>query len=79
MRRFAGLGVLAGLALSMTGCIMVIGVKTPVTDLPDNKKIVEIDDELYLLDLKKNRVRKIDKQNLVHSETTITTETPNGN
>ena len=74
MRKFTGLGVLAGLALSMTGCIMVIGVKTPVTDLPDNKKIVEIDDELYLLDLKKNRVRKLDKKTLVHSGTVIGSE-----
>lgn len=74
MRRLMGLGFLVGLALSTTGCIMVFGVRGPVTDLPDNKKIVEIDDELYLLDLKTNRIRKIDKQSLVHSETSITTE-----
>jgi len=76
MRKFAVLGVLVGLALSATGCIMVLGGLGPVTDLPGNKKIVEIDDELYLLDLKTNRIRKLDKTTLVHSETTITTETP---
>jgi hypothetical protein len=79
MRRFAVLGVLVGLALSTTGCIMVLGVRAPVMDLPDNKKIVEIDDELYLLDLETNRIRKLDKETLVHSETIITTETPNDN
>ena len=76
MRRLMGLGLLAGLALSTTGCIMVLGGMGLVTDLPDNKKIVEIDDELYLLDLKTNRIRKLDKETLVHSETIITTETP---
>ena len=74
MRRLMGLGFLAGLVLSTTGCIMVLGVRGPVTDLPDNKKIVEIDDELYLLDLYANRIQKFDKKALVHSETVITTE-----
>ena len=77
MRKFARLGFLAGLVLSASGCIMVLGVRAPVTDLPDNKKIVEIDDQLYLLDLETNRIRKLDKETLVHSETVITTETPN--
>ena len=77
MRRLMGLGFLVGLALSTTGCVMVLGVRTPVTDLPDNKKIVEIDDELYLLDLETNRIRKLDKETLFHSETIITTDTPN--
>ena len=74
MRRIMGLGLLVGLALSTTGCIMVLGGMGVATDLPDNKKIVEIDDELYLLDLKTNRIRKLDKETLVHSETIITTD-----
>ncbi len=74
MRKFAGLGFLAGLVLSTTGCIMVLGVRGPVTDLHDNKKIVEIDNELYLLDLDTNRIQKLDKKALVHSETVIATE-----
>ncbi len=74
MRRFTGLGVLAGLALSTIGCIMVVGVDAPVTELSDHKKIVEIDDELYLVNLKTNRIRKIDKHDSVHTETTITTD-----
>ena len=77
MRRLMGLGLLAGLALSTTGCVMVLGVRGPVTDLPDNKKIVEIDDELYLLDLETNRIRKLDKETLAHSETIITTDKQN--
>ena len=76
MRKFALLGLLVGLSLSTTGCIMVFGVDAPVTEISGHKKIVEIDNELYLLDLKTNRIRKIDKKSLVHSETTITTETP---
>lgn len=74
MRRLMGLGFLAGLVLSASGCFMNLAVRESVMDLPDNKKIVEIDDELYLLDLKTNRVRKLDKESLVHSETIITTE-----
>lgn len=74
MRRLMGLGFFAGLALSTTGCVMVLGVRGPVTDLPDNKKIVEIDDELYLVDLETNRIKKLDKDALVHSETIITTD-----
>jgi len=57
---------------------MVLGVRTPVTDLPDHKKVVEIDNELYLLDLETNRIRKLDKETLVHSETIITTDTSKG-
>ena len=75
MRRFTLLGLLVGLSLSTTGCIMVLGGAL-VSDVSDHKKIVEIDDDLYLLDLKTNRIRKIDKQSLVHTETTITTVTP---
>lgn len=54
---------------------MVFAVDEPVTTVCGQKKIVEIDDQLYLLDLKTNRIRKIDKGSVVHSETTITTET----
>lgn len=75
MRRLAMWGLLVGLTLSTTGCIMVLGVDRSVTDLPGQKKIVQIDDELYLLDLKTNHIRKIDKSSLIHSETTVTTET----
>jgi len=74
MRRLMGLGFLGGLVLSASGCVMNVAVREPVTDLPGNKKIVEIDDELYLLDLKTNRIRKIDKETMVHSETIITTD-----
>ena len=75
MRKFTLLGLLVGLSLSTTGCIMVLGVHTPVTDVSDHKKIVEINDELYLVNLKTNRIRKIDKQHCLHSESTIKTET----
>ena len=77
MRRLMGLGFLVGLVLSASGCFMNLAVREPVMNLPDNKKVVEIDDELYLLDLDTNRIQKIDKKALVHSETVITTETPN--
>lgn len=75
MRKFAMLGILIGLSFTAAGCIMVLGVDTPVTDVSCHKKIVEIDNELYLLDLKTNRIHKVDKHGLVHSETTVTTET----
>ena len=75
MRKSALLGLLFGLSLSTAGCIMVLGVDAPVAEGCGHKKIVEIDNELYLVDLKTNRIRKIDKQSSVHSETTVTTET----
>ena len=74
MRKFTGLGFLAGLALSSSGCIMVLGGMGPVADLPDNKKVVEIDDELYLLDLGTNKVRKLDKSAMIQTQTITTTE-----
>ncbi len=74
MRRLMGLGFLVGLVLSAIGCIMNVAVREPVMDVSGNKKIVEIDDELYLLDLKTNRIHKLDKQSMVHSETIITTD-----
>ena len=76
MRKFAGLGFLVGLALSTAGCIMVLGGYVPLADVSGNKRIVEIDDQLYLLDLETHRIRKLDKETSVHSETIITTETP---
>ena len=75
MRRLIGLGFLGGLVLSASSCVMNLAVREPVMELPDNKKIVEIDDKLYLLDLETNRIHKLDKKALVHSETIITTET----
>ena len=74
MRRLMGLGFLVGLVLSASGCFMNLAVREPVMNLPDNKKVVEINNELYLLDLKTNKIRKLDKESLVHSETIITTD-----
>ena len=76
MRKFAKLGFLFGLAVLTAGCITVLTVREPVTNLPGNKKIVEINDELYLLDLKTNKIRQLDKDAMVRTETAITTETP---
>lgn len=75
MRRLMGLGFLVGLVLPAIGCVMNVAVREPVMELSDNKKIVEIDDKLYLLDLDTNRISKVDKKAVVHSETVITTKT----
>jgi hypothetical protein len=53
-----------GLALSIGGCIMVIGVK----ELPQHKQVVEIDDELFVVDIKTERLRKLNLSTTIESE-----------
>ncbi len=67
MRRVSVFLCLVGLALSNVGCVMVIGVK----DLPHRKQAVEIDGELYIVDVRTQRARKID----LNSETEIESAT----
>lgn len=49
----------AALSLAATGCLMVIGVERPVLD--GKKRIIEVDDELYIVDVEQSTVRKMDK------------------
>ncbi len=76
MERKRSLLILGLLGLLSAGCIMAVAVRAPVTALPDNKKIVEIDDELYLLDLEAGRVQKLDKRALVETQSITFMETP---
>ncbi len=47
MRRFAIAAMTVALAIGTTGCIVVLGS----WDLPGPAKVVEIDGELYVVDL----------------------------
>lgn len=56
MRRVALTSLLIALTLSLTGCIMVFGVK----DLPDCQHVVEIDGEWYVVDTKDHKLKKVE-------------------
>ena len=70
MRKFIVCVLLAGLALSSIGCLISLDVR----DVPHRKQVVEIDGELYIVDLKTHRVRKIDAHWDLEGESTTTTE-----
>ena len=70
MRRLIMCVLVAGLALSSVGCVISLDIK----DVPARKQVVEIDGELYVVDVKTHRVRKIDAHWDVGAETTTATE-----
>ncbi len=70
MRRVTVLALLAGLALSNLGCVIALEFK----DRPYQKQIIEIDGELYIVDVKTHRVRKIETDWVTETETTTETE-----
>ncbi len=70
MRRVTMLALLAGLALSNLGCVIALEFK----DRPWHKQVVEIDGELYIVDVKTHRVRKIETDWATETETTTETE-----
>ena len=71
MRRLCVLMLLSAMAFANTGCVVVLGVK----DLPHRKHVVEIDGELYVVDLKTHRIHRIDDDISIETETTTETET----
>ena len=70
MRRLIMCVLLAGLALSSVGCVISLDVR----DIPHRKQVVEIDGELYIVDVKTHRVSRIDARWDVEAETTTATE-----
>ncbi len=70
MRRVMVLVLLAGLALSNLGCVIALEVK----DRPWRKQVIEIDGELFIVDVKTHRVRKIEADWATETETTTETE-----
>ena len=56
MRRLILLVMLCALAVSNLGCIMILGVR----DLPGQRQVVEIDGELYTVDLDRHCLRKVE-------------------
>ena len=63
--------ILAGLSLTNLGCIMVLGVRAPVTEHSGHKRVIEVDGEFYIVDVEENTVRKIDSLDRTESTTTI--------
>ena len=76
MKRTIGLFAALIAGVLCAGCIMVIGVHDDDLDRPCHKRIVEIDGESYLVDLKHHRIHKVGESDAVESTTTTTVETP---
>ena len=64
MRRLILFTLLVLLAISNAGCIMVLGIK----ELPHHGRVVEIDGDLYVVDLDSSRIRKIDVDPVIEIE-----------
>jgi hypothetical protein len=74
MRRLTTCMLAAALGLGATGCLMIIGVREPI-ELSDDRRVVEIDGQLYVIDTEKETIRKIDRATLRDSESTVKTKT----
>ncbi len=64
MQRLVLFALLVLLAISNAGCIMVLGVK----ERPHHGRVVEIDGDLYVVDLDSHRIRKIDVDPVIEIE-----------
>jgi len=70
MRRFVVGLVLAGVILPLTGCVFAVDVR----EVPRHRQVVEVDGELYLVDLKTQRAQRMEVVWDVDEETATTTE-----
>jgi hypothetical protein len=59
--------LLAFLAMLQTGCVIALEVK----HRPHHRQVIEIDGQLYVVDVRTNRVRKID---LIETQSAAETE-----
>ncbi len=55
------------IALSTTGCVMVLGVR----EFPGNSKVIVIDDEVYIVDEESKTLKRIDEDVDIQIEGTI--------
>ncbi len=70
MRRVAICLMLSVLALSQMGCILAVDVK----GWPHDRQVIEIDGEIYVVDIKTNGVRKISRDSATEIESTTRLE-----
>jgi hypothetical protein len=70
MRRLFVALLVAGVVLPCAGCLFSVNVR----DIPYHRQVVEVDGELYVVDLKTHRARKLEVVWEVPEETTTTTE-----
>jgi hypothetical protein len=64
MRKVSVLLCLAGLTLCQIGCIFSFDVKR----CPHHRQVIELDGEIYVVDVKTQRVRKIDLDSAIEVE-----------
>ncbi len=67
MRRRLMVMVLAIAAGANAGCIMVLGFE----GLPAHKRVIEIEDELYIVDVETRTLKKLDLEAAVQDDKTI--------
>ncbi len=60
MRKAMAMAFAVSMGLACSGCIMVIGAGLHTAKVGKHKRLVEINDELYLVDLQNNTARKLD-------------------
>lgn len=70
MRRLIVSLLLAGAALPGAGCLFSVDVR----GVPHHRQVVEVDGELYVVDLKTHRVRKLEAVWDVPEEAAMSTE-----
>jgi len=70
MRRAVVALLLSGVALPLAGCLFSVDVR----GVPYHRQVVEVDGELYIVNLKTQRAQKLDVVWDVEQETTTTTE-----
>ncbi len=70
MHRRLTVALLALAAVASAGCIIHLGVK----EFPRCKHVVEVDGELYIVDLKPSHARKLEIETAIRNERTTRTE-----
>jgi hypothetical protein len=68
---------LSVLALSGVGCIMIVKVKAPPHKHRCHERVIEIDGEMYDVDLEEGTIEKAETDEVVHETKIIRTEVDN--
>ena len=60
MRKFLSVALATAAAFTGSGCIMVIGTREQVADLDHDRRVVQIDGELWLIDTDAKTAKRLD-------------------
>ncbi len=68
MTRFVTLLAVTAIALSHIGCVVAVGNKGTYSAKPQHQQVVELNDEIYIVDVKTNKVRRIPRTEIENAE-----------